>query len=376
VLVKTVAFWILVAIASLRSSAAWSQPAAGTPPAPAAPTAAAAPSSSGAAPTVSDETATEEDSGFKGVRPWSLVVSPEERKAARALFLEGNRLFRVPLFARAVAQYKAAIARWKHPAFYFNLALAQINLDDNVAARDSLARAMAYGAEPLGDDRFQEAQKQLRDLEGTLGKIRISCQTKGAEVTLDGDTLFIGPGSYDSWIEAGDHEVTAKKSGYLAEARKITVPKGKKQEVDLRLITLNEASDKNRRWATWRPWAVVAGGAAIVASGGILHSRSSSNFEAYDDDFIRLPCVTTEGSTGCAKDDLPPSMGERLDRARLQQKLAIGGYAVGGAILATGAVLLYMNRPRTIEEAPNTSQISIAPDVSPSSLGFVLSVSH
>jgi PEGA domain len=350
------------------------QPAAGDA-APLPSASASAPAAS-SAPAVSDEADVGDESGFEGVRPWSLTVSPDERRAARALFLEGNRLFRVPLFARAVAQYRAAIAKWKHPAFYFNLALAQINLDDNVAARESLERAMVYGPEPLGDERFQEARKQLRDLERTLGKIRISCPTKGAEVTLDGDILFTGPGTYENWIEAGDHEVTAKKSGYLSEARKVTVPKAMKQEVDLRLITLNEASDKNRRWAVWKPWVVIAAGTAAAVTGGVFHSRAAASYEAYDDDFLLLPCVTNEGSPGCAKGDIPPSLDKRLDRAALQQKIAIGAYAAGGAILATGAVLLYMNRPRTIEEAPRAGQITIAPDLSPTSLGFVLSVSH
>lgn len=374
---KTGLIAFLIALASLASRPTSAQPAGEA----SAPTTAAAPEPSAAtgssAASVSDEATGEEgDSGFEGVRPWSLSVSPDERKQARALFLEGNRLFRVPLFARAVAQYKAAIAIWKHPAFYFNLALAQINLDDNVAARDSLSRAMAYGAEPLGAERFAEAQKQLKDLERTLGKIRISCQTKGAEVTLDGDTLFVGPGAYENWIEAGDHEVTAKKSGYLSEARKVTVPQGMKQAVDLKLITLNEASDKNRRWAVWKPWAVVALGTAVAVTGGVFHARASASYEAYDDDFIRLPCVTNEDSLGCTKNDIPPSMQTRLDRAALQQKVAIGAYAAGGAILATGVVLLYMNRPRTVEEAPHGSQITIAPELSPTSLGLVLSVSH
>lgn len=373
---RTVPIAIVVALACFAARPTGAQPAA-EPPA-TAPAAAPSPPDAAAAspPAVSDETAAEDDSGFEGVRPWSLDVSPEERKAARALFLEGNRLFRVPLFARAVAQYKAAIAKWKHPAFYFNLALAQINLDENIAARDSLEHALVYGAEPLGADRFQEAQKQLRDLERTLGKIHIACQTRGAEVTLDGDTLFTGPGSYDNWIESGDHEVTAKKSGYLSEARKVTVPKGMKQEVDLRLITLDEASDKNRRWAVWKPWAVIAGGVVVATGGGVLHSRSSKNFEDYDADFLRLSCASGEGATGCKEEDLPASLRKRLDRAELQQKLAIGAYAVGGTILVAGAVLLYMNRPRTVEEAPRAGQITITPNLSPSSLGFVLSVSH
>ena len=106
------------------------------------------------------------------------------------LRVEGNRLFKVPLFAKAAEQYTAAIGKWKHPAFYFNLAVAQLNLGQDVEARDSLEHALHYGEAALGADDFKEAQKQLRELEQLLGRIRITSSTEGAEITIDGATLF------------------------------------------------------------------------------------------------------------------------------------------------------------------------------------------
>ncbi|HEX2690676.1 MAG TPA: hypothetical protein VHN14_28865 [Kofleriaceae bacterium] len=141
--------------------------------------------------------------------------------------MEGNRLFKIPLFGRAAEQYTAALRQWKHPAFYFNLALAQLNLGKDVEAHDSLEQALKYGEEPLGAERFQEAKKQLQEVERQLGRLHVTCQTLGAEVTLDGVLLFTGPGSYEGWVKAQDHEITAKNPDYLAQARRVTISPGK-----------------------------------------------------------------------------------------------------------------------------------------------------
>jgi tetratricopeptide (TPR) repeat protein len=315
-------------------------------------------------------------------KPWNKGVPTERREAARALFLEGNRLFRVPLFAQASAQYTAALGQWKHPAFYFNLALAQLNLGQEVEARENLEKALKHGEEPLGAEQFQEAKKQLQEVERQLGRIRITCQTQGAEVTLDGVTLFIGPGSYQGWIKAKAHEITAKKPNYLAEAKRVTVSPGKLQELDLRLVTLSEATDTSRRWATWKPWSLVAAGGAVAAAGGVLHALSSRNFNTFDDQFLQLPCVTApepESPPGCAKGDIPSELNDRLRLARRQQSIAAGGYIAGGALITAGVVLLYMNRPRLTEQAPASSparSVAVVPAVSADMVGILVSVTQ
>src|SRR3954466_15049354 len=101
--------------------------------------------------------------------PWNRGVAVATRSQAREVFLEGNRLFKIPLFSQAVEKYGEALDKWKHPAFYFNLAIAELNLGQYLEARDHLVRAMAYGADPLRADRFDEAKKQLVEVERHLG---------------------------------------------------------------------------------------------------------------------------------------------------------------------------------------------------------------
>jgi hypothetical protein len=309
-------------------------------------------------------------------KPWNTGVSRENREAARALFLEGNRLFRVPLFAQAAAQYIAALTTWKHPAFYFNLALAQLNLGQEVEARDNLEKALQHGEEPLGAEQFAEAQKQFQQVARQLGRIRVACQTQGAEVTLDGVTLFIGPGSYQGWIKAKAHEITAKKANYLSEARRVTVEHGQLQDLELKLVTLRDVEDTSRRWAVWKPWSVVAAGAAIAVGGGVLHVLAAGNFSDYDKQFQQQRCAQMGG---CTKGNIRSDLNVQLSRATREQQLAVGGYIAGGSVIAVGVVLLYMNRPRLEQEGPTRSSaasVTVVPEVSRDTLGILLSVSH
>jgi tetratricopeptide (TPR) repeat protein len=306
--------------------------------------------------------------------PWNKGVPQANRAAAREVFLEGNRLFKIPLFSRAVEKYSEALDKWKHPAFYFNLAIAQINLGQWLEARDNLEQAMKYGAEPLRADRFDEARKQLVEVEHHLGRIHVRCPTPGAEVTLDAVTLFTGPGQREIWVTASPHEVTAKKADYGTQARRVPVAPGAQETVDLSLRKMVE----DRPWSIWKPWAVVAAGAAVAAASGVVHGFSAHNFSAYDSGFGKLPCA----AMGCNQqqiDQSDPQLSKRLDRARTEQRIAVGGYIAGGAIMAAGAALVYFNRPRLMEREDATSGasgVALVPMVSGDTLGVLVTVSH
>jgi tetratricopeptide (TPR) repeat protein len=306
--------------------------------------------------------------------PWNRGVAEAMRAQAREVFLEGNRLFKIPLFSQAVEKYGEAIDKWKHPAFYFNLAIAEINLGRYLEARDHLVRSMEHGSGPLRADRFAEAKKQLVEVEHHLGRIRVRCPTSDAEVTLDGGTLFTGPGIRDVWVTPRAHEVTAKKPEYATQARRVTIAAGAVETVDLSLRKLVE----DRPWAAWKPWAVVAAGAMIAGASGALHAVSARGFNDYDSGFVKLPCAAT-GCTQQQIDEGDPHLSRQLDRAQLEQRIAVGGYIAGGAIIAGGVVLLYLNRPHVMERDdthPAGAGFAVAPVLSTDAIGVLVTVRH
>jgi tetratricopeptide (TPR) repeat protein len=314
-------------------------------------------------------------------KPWNKGVSIESRGEARELFREGNRLFKIPLFMKAAEKYAAALTKWKHPGIYLNLAIAQLNSGQEAEAYANLERAIEHDAEPLGEAQFQEAKEQIKEVKRRLGRIRVTCRTQGAQVTLNGVHLFTGPGKYEGWIKAKDHEITAKKPEYLSEARRVTIVPGQTVDIDLKLVTLDEASDASRRWAVWKPWAVVAAGGAILAAGGAFHALSARNFGTYDDEFLKLKCVWNPDSMfpGCESTQIPSHLMKQLNLARQERTIAIGSYVVGSSLIAAGIMLLYLNRPRLAEQSAegvaNKGAI-VVPAMSDDMLGVLMSVDY
>ena len=310
-----------------------------------------------------------------GGEPWSEGVSLDQRQQARQLFLEGNRFFKIPIFPRAIERYEAAVAIWPHPRFYFNLAVAQLNHGDDVAARQSFERSLAHGDGALGQEQHAEARRLRAEIEGRLGRVRVTCTTRGAAIAIDGKHALdcAGDGELLVWLGPGAHELGATKSGYLPVTQEIAISAGDITPVSIALITLGEAHDESRRWPVWIPWSVLGTGAAIIAVGAGVHSRAASNYSAHDDRFVMLDCIVEPDpiSPGCPAEAIPPDLDDTLRRADRQQRLAVGLYVAGGALLAAGVALQVLNRARPLERGSRESSPAMAEIVPVLSRDFV-----
>lgn len=304
-----------------------------------------------------------------GDRAWFQNTSLEQRQEARALFLEGNRLMRVPAFLEAARAYRKAIAVWDHPAIYFNLAIAQINLAKPTDAYASLQEGTRHGAGPLGNERHERALAYMETLRKRLSRVRVVCEQRDVQVSLDGKVLFTGPGSRETIAQAGAHQLVASKEGYLTESRFVVSPAGERTEVTLRLRKPGEMVPV-RRWPVWKPWAVIGGGAVAMLGAGLLDWRSSEGFADYDEQFFQL---CREG--GCVKQMLPADLRSQLSGARAQQWVARVGYGMAGGALVAGAVLLYVNRERYAKapvEDEGAARASLGPVVAPMLTGQIV----
>lgn len=116
----------------------------------------------------------------------------------------------------------------------------------------------------------------------------------------------------------------------------------------------------------------MAAGAGVAAASGVLHGLSAHDFSSFDSGFAKLTCAPM----GCKQDQISSQLNSRLNRARLEQRIAVGGYIAGGALIATGAVLLNFARPRLVEQddAALRGGVSLAPVVSSDMLGVVVTV--
>lgn len=292
-----------------------------------------------------------------GDRPWARGVSEDDREAARSLFKEANELLMQQYFKEAAVRYRAAMDHWDHPAIHYNLSLALMNLEQPVELYTALKKSLEHGVEPLIEQaNYDRAEQLLKVVGQQIAHFEIICNEPKAQVAMDGRVLFIGPGHYRGVALAGEHLLVASKEGYLTENRRVVMSAGKETRIEFELYTMDALSYEERRFAAWMPWTVTGAGLAVVTLGAVFHQRAKSTYAEFDTKFDER-CTT-----GCA-DSQVPDLSEDLSQADTQQRIGLAAYAVGGATMATGLVLVILNRPKLIRRArPDAGQnISIEP---------------
>ena len=306
-----------------------------------------------------EQALTQADGGDKAERPWSIGVPMSAREAAREAFHDGNRLLQVPLFDEAAQRYRAAIELWPHPAFYFNLTISLINLVQPVEAFASLERAMAYGSEGLGAANYQQAQRYHEQLKARLVTLVVRCDQAGAEIRIDGQFLFRGPGHREHIVLPGEHQLVAELAGYSTATRSLTLTAGQTLEVDLVLERPPETKTE-RYLPAWIPWATTATGLAVVAGALTIDRQANADIERFGQVFSDT-CLR-----GCDPVD-EPDIKHQLDSARRLRTNAIRLYVAGGALTAAGITLLFFNRERLIK--PTLDTVSLTPLLAPEAAG-------
>jgi hypothetical protein len=177
----------------------------------------------------------------------------------------------------------------------------------------------------------------------------VACEEQGAEVTLNGQRVFTGPGRYEAMVRPGGHQLVASKVGRLTATELAVLSPGDHGRYEL-VLALPAFMAAERRWAAWKPWAVVGAAAVVMAGAGYLDYHSSQGFDRFDGEFDTL-C-----RDGCPQDEVSRTLRDSLDRAEREQRIAQVSYAVGGAVLITGVALVYLNRERLVRHGGEERQ--------------------
>jgi hypothetical protein len=300
-------------------------------------------------------------------RPWAAGVTTANQQAALQLFHDGNVDLNDGLFAKAADKYREALKHWDHPAIHYNLALAQMNLDQPIDAYNNMQQSLKYGEPPLqSKDKYDHAKEYMLLLEKEIATVEVSCDKPGAKVTVDGALAFVAPGKFQTQVLVGKHTFVAEKQGYTTHINAPYIGPGEKFRIELKLYTAEELTRYKRKWdATWVPWAVVGAGAAIAIGGGVFELSASSSSADYD----RKVAACNMNNQGC------PTTKNLTDlKSSGDSKKTIGyvGYGIGAAAVVVGAALAYINRPEAYEiraEDVDNERVSVSPVVAPGYTG-------
>lgn len=306
-------------------------------------------------------------------RRWYCSVSEADKQHALELYEQGNQLFDASLFLDAATSYREALAHWNHPGIHYNLMLALVALDQSIEAYKSSIEALRYGPDALEPGEHHRARDYNRLLRGRIAEIRVACDEPGAEVTLDGQSILQGPGEIHVFVLPGQHEIVARKPGYLATHHPLVLVPEEPASVHLRMLPTAEALVTTRRWDAWQPWAVVGAGAGIGLIGGLFEWRSEVNNAR----FARLFEEREECEVGCLQREFSDEMKSRQQRYRWYRRLGHGATVAGGAAILGGLVLVYLNTPHQIEnpEKDRLVRTSVTPLLAPDSAGLSFDLS-
>jgi hypothetical protein len=321
----------------------------------------------GSAPTVAGPSAAGQVEATRD-RPWAEKIPDDAQKEALRLFEEGNKLFETSEHTAALARYREALKDWDHPAIRYNAAVVLINLDQPLAANENLELALRYGALPFSQETYQQALTYRKLLHGQLAELKVSCSEPGAEVSMDGAPLFVAPGEISRWMLPGQHQIVARKAGFLTETRALTLLPGKPAAEQVALREIRTLPPKTvRRWAPWKPWAVASAGVLVGLVGVPFYLAAKSNYDSFDG------VVSSKCQMGCPASMIPQSAYDSKSKGHTENIVAISLFSVGGAVAATGVAMLILNLPRYVP-ADEGSRVSAAPLVGPGTFGLSLAL--
>ena len=300
-------------------------------------------------------------------RAWERGISEENRAQALAAFRKGNAHFTEAEYARAAEFYREALRVWDHPRVHGNLATALIHLDERVDAMGHIERALTYGSAPFEPHVHNQLLTNRKLLHSQLSRIEVTCEVAGAQVTVDGKPLFIGPGKRELLVVAGPHAVSAKKPGHLTQSRSLQPLGGQVIRLTLTPVLLADVAKRERRWSAWKPWAVVGTGAAVAFLGipmGGAAIRARDRFESAQVELCPAGCTPSELA----------QVTHHQDRARMWNRLEVGAYALGSAALVAGGILVFINRERQIDFNEEGRRVVAVPMLSRESAGVALAL--
>jgi hypothetical protein len=305
-------------------------------------------------------------------RPWAAGISQERQKKALVVFRQGNAQLNDGLFARASETYRKALEAWPHPAIHYNLALAQMNLDQPIEAYENFRKAIVFGDGPLAKDKLEHAKDYMLLLEKQIATIEVACDKPGAKVSVDGKEVFVGPGMHRARVRIGRHTFVAEKTGYSTRINAPFIGPGENFRIELKLYTAEELTRYDRRWdATWMPYAVMGGGVALGALGVVFELSARAKYNDYDK---RVNACNTS-TMGC------PTTAELTDVRAAGDRFKLLGYVtygVAGAAFGTGVLLAVLNRPKAYQirpedlQAEQDNRVSITPIVTPTMAGAMV----
>jgi len=310
------------------------------------------------------------------------AADPQAKAQAQGLLTVGWTLYEKGDYAGALEKFNAAYTAYPSPKLLFNIGQANRDLGRPVEAMEAFEKFLASDTD-ASSETIADARKAVAELREKLGRIRIDCETAGAEVNVDGKNVGQTPLPNLVWATPGHHLIAASHPSTTPVLESVDVTAGSVGTVTLRLRlpaipvaaepvpepevspppaapnldlgTSPAPSDARKGWWLGRKWTwVAAGSTALLAAGAITVGLAmQSRFDSLD-----KSCGGGNPSgPGCSEGDIS-SVRTREIAANVLWGLA------GAAAVTTGVLFYFEGRP-----------VSVSP-VAGGTTGFIAAVRY
>lgn len=230
---------------------------------------------------------------------------------AEAHFKRGVALYQENDFRSAVVEFRRAYEIAKSWKLLYNVAQAEYQNHDYVAALASFERYLAEGAAEIPKTRRAEVEREIAKLAARVGKIRVTANVEGATVTIDGERAGAPP--VTKIVAIGEHRVEVSKEGHATATKSFTLAGGDAVSFDAALtphaatppprdpvvpppprdpvVPPPPPAERQVPWALWAVTGVLAAGAVttgVVALGAASDlDAAKGRFDVGDDELDR-----------------------------------------------------------------------------------------
>lgn len=282
----------------------------------------------------------------------------------------GLKLYAEGDYALAVIEFERAYELVPDYRVLYNIGQVRIQLANYARARRALTEYLKVGGERVPAERGSAVEVDLEMLAARTATLLIETNVLGAEIVVDDAIVGTSPLSEPLLLDAGEHRLNVRKSGYYARSSQLTLAGRDALSTRLDLEKVPEAGSSriiverqaapppsNRAawlWGTWSATGALAVGAAVTGGLGI---KAANELEELHN---------------------KPATRSQLDSSsRRARTLLTVADVLGGLAIATGGVALYLTLSREKTEAtpatkaaPKSAPAQVSVAVRPGWVGF------
>ncbi len=298
-------------------------------------------------------------------------TSAAETAAARSLAIDGLKLAQAGNCSEAIDKLERSEKLRHSPIVLGKLGECLVNLGRLVEGTEALRRMLREPLPPEPTPALQQAYERAQAaldaskprLAGLTIKVKAPSDAKVA-VTVDGEPVPPAVVGVELPADPGEHVIEATAPGYLKASTRARMAPGEKSQVSLELERDPnapppgaEADAEKASPATDQPPASRADSHAregMSFDSDAVPPEQPSNAPAYIAYGVGavglgmgigfgLAAMSAKNDLDCKNDLCPPEEEDRLDSAKLKGTLSTIGFAVGGAGIALGTILVISN---------------------------------